>query len=335
MKDLLNEIKDIRTRNHKLKDDSAFIYWWLQAYLVDTEEQAKKALAGNTSDKNIDALFIDHAHKQVNIVQGKLRQTLDYSEKRNDVLSFADLGEIPWAEKSSIDSFYSKLDPLVKQKLEEAIPYVKNEKYELKLFYVTTGKVSKNLVGEAVARASEVTKGKVTITVFDNTGTMILFKDYQLSAPAVHTLTLKIVSEGTIQHEGVIHRFDPKTKTESWVFSMAGEDIGRMFKQEGPRLFARNIRGYLGATDINESMAETIATEPQNFWYYNNGVTMVCNDAKQVREGGEDILIVERGQVINGQQTTRTLSKSDSKSTSLLIKVIKIPRTDSSHSFDS
>ena len=53
---------------------------------------------------------------------------------------------------------------------------------------------------------------------------------------------------------------------------------------------------------------------------------MVCNDAKRETQGGEDVLIVERGQVINGQQTTRTLQKSDSSNTSVLVKVIKIRR---------
>jgi len=327
MKDLTNEIREIRKRNHKLKDDSAFVLWFLEAFLVDSDEQAKKSLTGDTSDKNVDAVFIDHTHKQVNIIQGKLRQSPDFNEKRNDILSFVDLGALPWEDKNVLESFYSKLDPLVKQKMEDAIRCARDEKYEQKLFFITTGKVSKGILNEALARASEVTKGKVTITIFDNKETMILFKDYQLSAPAVHTLTLKIVSEGNIQHEGVIHRFDPNRKTESWVFTMSGEDVGKMFAQEGPRLFARNIRGYLGNTDINESMSETIKAEPHNFWFYNNGVTMVCNDAKKVTEGGEDCLIVERGQVINGQQTTRTLSKSDSKNTSVLVKVVKIPRT--------
>lgn len=325
IKDVMNEIKDIRKRNHKLKDDSAFVFWFLLAFIVDLEELAKKALTGDTSDKNIDAIFIDDKARQVSVVQGKLRQLSDHNEKRNDVISFVDLGLLPWEDQKVLESFYSKLDPLVKQKFEELVRCV-HEKYELKLFYVTTGKVSKAIINEAQARIAEA-EGKASISIFDHNEIMILFKDYLLSAPAVHTLTLRIVSEGTIQHEGVIHRFDPERKTESWVFTMSGEDVGNMFAQEGVRLFARNIRGYLGDTEINESMAETIKQEPHNFWYYNNGVTMVCNDAKQVREGGEDVLIVERGQVINGQQTTRTLHNADSTNTSVLVKIVKIPRT--------
>ena len=71
---------------------------------------------------------------------------------------------------------------------------------------------------------------------------------------------------------------------------MAGRDVGQMYNKIGKRLFARNIRGYLGDTDINNSMAETIKKEHNNFWYYNNGVTIVCDDARTEGQEGEDFL---------------------------------------------
>src|SRR5574337_1259216 len=73
-------------------------------------------------------------------------------------------------------------------------------------------------------------------------------------------------------------------------------------------------------------MSRTIAKEPHNFWYYNNGITIVCNDAKRESKEGQDILKVEGAQVINGQQTTRTLQSNDSSKTNVLVKIIKIPR---------
>lgn len=123
-----------------------------------------------------------------------------------------------------------------------------------------------------------------------------------------------------------MHRFDPKTKIESWVLSVCGNDVGQMYAKVGKNLFAKNIRGYLGNTDINDSMVDTIKKEPDNFWYYNNGVTIVCTDAKRETRSGEDFITIEEAQIINGQQTTRTPCNSDSRATSVLIKIIKIPR---------
>jgi hypothetical protein len=82
----------------------------------------------------------------------------------------------------------------------------------------------------------------------------------------------------------------------------------------------------LGNTEINKAIASTISDEPRNFWYYNNGITIVCDRAKKEQHRGEDVLKVDRPQVINGQQTVRTLSEAESDRASVLVKVIKIPR---------
>ena len=75
------------------------------------------------------------------------------------------------------------------------------------------------------------------------------------------------------------------------------------------KLFARNIRGFLGMkSPVNKGMEETLKKEPERFFYYNNGVTIICDEAERKSSGGRDILQVANPQVINGQQTTRTLA---------------------------
>jgi AIPR protein len=56
--------------------------------------------------------------------------------------------------------------------------------------------------------------------------------------------------------------------------------VADMYSTAGIRLFARNVRGFLGAKkQVNKGMSETIEEEPWNFWYYNNGITIVCDCA--------------------------------------------------------
>ncbi len=329
LNELKNEIDLIRKRYPKLKDDSAFVFWFLSAYLVDDESIALKSLTGKEGgiggEKNIDAIFIDERAKQCNIIQGKFHIT-KASEKINDVTSFAYLGNLPWEHKTRLESFYSKLDPIALYKFREVVSCVKNKKYKLNLYYVTTGKCSETIVQEAktIVRNAE---GPVDIYITTLKKILNIFRDYLDDiTPHVPPLKLRIISEGYIQHKGLIHRFDSKTKIESWVLSVCGKDIGNMYEKVGKRLFAKNIRGWLGDTDINESISTTIKREPQNFWYYNNGVTIVCEDAKRETQSGEDVIIVDGAQIINGQQTTRTLNKDDSQNTNVLVKIIKIPR---------
>ncbi len=331
IEDIKDEILEIRKTYSNLKDDSAFVLWFLRAFLADSEESAIKALTGDTGDKNIDAILVDERAKNVHLIQGKFHQSLGkYSEKRNDVIAFSDLGLKPWQSRDELAAFYAKLDPLVKQKFEELIHYVRRNKYELKLYYVTTGRVSRTIQNEAIDNLRHA-EGPVDISIYDSKSVALIFKDYMIGvAGAVPTLSLKIASEDIIRSEGVIRRYDPEKCIESWVFSMAAKDVGKMYADAGIRLFARNIRGYLGQSNaINEAMAHTIHDEPSNFWYYNNGVTMICDHAERVTQAGHDVLRVIRPQVINGQQTTRTLSETaSSHRASVLIKVIKVPRED-------
>ena len=113
LNELKNEIELIRKRYPTFKDDAAFVFWFLHAYLTDKENIAKNALTGKEGgrggEKNIDAIFIDDGAKQCNIIQGKFHVSEGFSEKRNEVLSFVDLGLLPWVHKTVLETFYSKL----------------------------------------------------------------------------------------------------------------------------------------------------------------------------------------------------------------------------------
>jgi hypothetical protein len=328
---LADEIQQIRKELPALKDDGAFVLWFLRAFLANADEAAKAALTGQTGDKNLDAILIDENAKQVHLVQGKYHLS-PKPEKRNDVLAFADWATVPWNERSIRQAFYSKLAPLAQKKMDVAINRIKQRGYELRLYFVTTGTVSKTIRDDAEYKVRQA-QTRPRIQILDVKRIDQILHDYVYGiAPAVPTLFLRIAEGGAVTTEGVHHRFDPETEIESWVFSMAAADVGDLFKKTGTRLFARNIRGYLGESpEINEAMATTVKSEPHNFWYYNNGVTIVCDEAKREVESGMDVLRIERAQVINGQQTTRTLERIPSRKASVLVKIIRIPRAVGDH----
>jgi hypothetical protein len=50
------------------------------------------------------------------------------------------------------------------------------------------------------------------------------------------------------------------------VFSIRGGALAKVYEQSGVRLFARNIRGFLGlTTPINDAIRFTIEHEPDYF----------------------------------------------------------------------
>ena len=120
---------------------------------------------------------------------------------------------------------------------------------------------------------------------------------------------------------------------------MTSRGVADLFEHAGTRLFARNIRGFLGSTEINRSMESTLKNESEYFWYYNNGITIICDDADETSSHGKHILRVKNPQVINGQQTTRMLYRmaNTSPKASVTVKVIRVTRRDDggSEQFDT
>jgi hypothetical protein len=331
IEDIKSEIEDLNIRYPSLLDDQLFVLWFQHAYLVEGEINAADTLTGASNDKGVDAILIDDKAKTIFITQGKYRKDAGKKqENRSDVTSFASLGQILWIkEKREFEEFCDAVDPLVKDRLEEARERLQRRKgYSIVLYYVTLGRCSRGLAGEA-ERIARQANGPTEVVILDYKQVLRLMDDYLDGvAPPVRSLDLRVESRGRPGSSGVIDRYDAGSGIESWVFTMTGSDIGELYSRTGKRLFARNIRGFLGNTQVNRAMEGTLSNRPEYFWYFNNGVTIVCDEARMIKERGREIIRVDNPQVINGQQTTRVLQSKDSLAgkASVLVRVISIPR---------
>lgn len=83
--------------------------------------------------------------------------------------------------------------------------------------------------------------------------------------------------------------------------------IAQWWKEHGRSLFARNIRSFKGSTDVNESIAATLRDDPEHFWYFNNGITILCRRIAKQLIGGptrdSGVFACQGVNVVNGAQT--------------------------------
>jgi hypothetical protein len=84
-------------------------------------------------------------------------------------------------------------------------------------------------------------------------------------------------------------------------------ELARLHKDYGKGLITANIRGYKGNTEVNEQIVNTVTTEPEHFFYLNNGLTAYC-ERLQVnnldRADAEKKRITAFGiSIVNGAQT--------------------------------
>jgi hypothetical protein len=327
--DLNKEVDEFREAYPKLEDDQLFVLWYLRAAISDSPHRSLEALIGGPDDKGVDAILIDEDLKAIYVVQGKYRTKIGKKgEGRNDVTSFANLAQIISGSSEEFRSYTDGMAANVLSRMETARKRFLKNGYKLRLHYATLGSCSKKLEQEAI-RSVRRLDGDITLEVLDGNRVLHLLSDYLDGvAPPIPELQLEMESGDGIDLRSVFHRFDMHTGIDSWVFSMKGDKVAELFESSGIRLFARNIRGYLGKTEINRSMEHTIASLPEFFWYYNNGLTIVCDAAENVNRGGRSVLKVANPQIINGQQTTRTLARMGIRSAkaSVTVRVIQVPR---------
>jgi hypothetical protein len=326
-KDLKAEIEDIRERFPKLKADDIFVAWFMKCYITDTELDGIASLVGGSGDKSLDAVYIDDTARKVFVVQGKYHQKVSRStERRSDILAFADIAR-SFADDEAFSAYCKDLAVDTAGKAEAARKRIKRHDYRLQLYFVTTGKCSAALIKEAKNNVRR-NNAYADIGIIEGKAVLRLLSEYIHGvARPVPLLELEIESGNGVTLSGVLQRFDKQTKIESWVVPVAGDQIARIYDSAGARIFARNIRGYLGGnTNINRSLKETLDTEPDYFWYYNNGITIVCDLAEQISKGGSKWLKIINPQIINGQQTTRTLHEYSTKSgkATVLVRVISV-----------
>jgi len=86
-------------------------------------------------------------------------------------------------------------------------------------------------------------------------------------------------------------------------------------------LFNLNIRYWLGRNPVNKRMVDTIAKQPDSFFYYNNGITAVCEDMEEIVASHGTFLRCKNLQIINGAQTVTTIAKEGDESKIASVRV--------------
>jgi AIPR protein len=129
--------------------------------------------------------------------------------------------------------------------------------------------------------------------------------------PSIIVTTLTVSSDaegGSIKLEVLLHDWGGCTQPyASYYGQVAAGDIGAWWVDHHQLLFAKNLRKFTGSTEVNEAIKNTLMKDPAKFWYFNNGITILCNRLQKKRLGGSKtasgVFVCEGVSVVNGAQT--------------------------------
>lgn len=99
---------------------------------------------------------------------------------------------------------------------------------------------------------------------------------------------------------------------EAFYGTVTASAVGSWYEQHGDRLFDRNIRRALGSTSVNTALVDTLSSQPHQFWYFNNGITVVCERIDPAVAGAPSrnsrLFRLQNVSVVNGAQTVASIS---------------------------
>jgi len=125
-----------------------------------------------------------------------------------------------------------------------------------------------------------------------------------------------------------------ETGVRSVVCIVNVNDILKWFNSsnEIDRFLQKNVREFLGETQINKAIAKSYLEDPTWFWYKHNGIIIFADNLLIDKTKGE--LVLRNPQVVNGGQTLKALFPAYNKnnrrdnSAKVLIRIYRLPYED-------
>ena len=119
---------------------------------------------------------------------------------------------------------------------------------------------------------------------------------------------------------------------QSMIVNISAKSLKSIYELYSYRgLFAQNLRYYVKNAKIDDNIVISIKEKPDNFWYYNNGVIIVCDDYELKNEN----IRIKKFSIINGGQTTKLVGETDfEKDFYIQCKIVKNKYTEEEQRID-
>jgi hypothetical protein len=288
-----------------------FSLFGLQMHYVieDIDSIAADSLIDGGDDKKIDLLWVDEDSKRVIIAQSYFAE----SEKSIAPDKASDLNTaMSWALSVNINLVPDRIKPAI-LKLRSAI---ENQSIEIiEIWYIHNCHESSTV--RISLESVQTTSTALLRTISSATDIQIKtieigietldqwYKSTQSPILVIDTFEIEIPGGYSIQGDDW-QGYSTAIKA-NWLFDR--------YHTYGTNLFSGNVRDYLGSSqrkgNINKGIQNSALTQPNNFWAYNNGITILVNNYELLDD--ESKIKIDGISIVNGAQTTGAIGHLNSR----------------------
>jgi hypothetical protein len=277
---------------------SQFLSRALAAFCVSALTETDAKLSANSvtdgfGDHGIDAIHFDSADKSLYLVQSK------WSKAGKTTVSSGDCEKFLSGIEALIRGDFSEFNPKIKSREPELSDILRRSDVRIVLVVAYS---SPNPLADPVRNSIER-----LLADQNNVGDAEIFSLEVFDLPRVYAHLSGAASAKNIKIQMALSEW---AKMDSPYRAYYGQvklsDVATWAKLGKP-LFDRNLRFYRGASDVNTAMESTIQESPDRFWYFNNGITVLCSKVEKTVLNGDNrdygIFDCQGVSIVNGAQT--------------------------------
>lgn len=280
------------------------------SYLADVDDVlAGQCVCDSSQDGGIDAICVNHAEKKIVIVQSKYNQAGNGTWTNADFLAFKHACELLQMSQ------YDRFDEILSNMSEDIEVGLNSIDYKILFVMTHTGKrgAANNILADMISWQRELNDAALIGSDIDNS--QLPFQVHLVSAEDLTEWlqagsNIKVdLNDVELDHYGLMSE-----PYQAFYGQISGDQVVDWWRVHGTKLFSKNIRNILGSTEVNESIKATAITNPELFWYFNNGVTLLVSEIEPHRRNSNrgtsrGTFKFSNASVINGAQTVSTLGE--------------------------
>ncbi len=294
--------------DYSVKMSSRAIAAFVIHYLGKADDvQSAQGVCDSAEDGGIDGIFVNHTEKIVVVVQSKFNQSGNATWNTTDFLRFKTACE----HLQECD--FGRFDEILQASGADIAEALDSIDYRFKFVMAHTGKrgAAAEILIDMQQWQDEL--NAAAIVGNDTPDNDLPFQVHLVSAEDL-TEWMRVQHSNSVDIEDVeLEEYGKITTPYTAYYGIVGGDqIHEWWQQHSSDLFTKNIRNLLGKTDVNESIRDTAQNNPDKFWFFNNGVTVLVRDVRPYRRNNDRDRTRGRFNftdvsIINGAQTVSSI----------------------------
>jgi hypothetical protein len=321
-------VNEYFTSNDNAKNySSAYTVYTIHKLMDVSIPVAYESFTDGTNDLKIDGLYFDEPSDDVlDISLFQIKYSLDFSKdkgfKENDIIGIINTLRNMFGNLSRFEIAQS-----LETKLNEINSYISMGNIpSIKVYLVNNGKKWEPN-GESQIEAfldESIMNREIFEFIYINHNDLLAISTKDKKINCMLNFNGKFIDEELNFKRALIGTVPVK-------------NIAEVMEQHHYAILKQNVRDFLGTKGINQNIKDTLEDkeERKNFYFLNNGITIVCSNVGYAPSSNASSTIIKltNAQIINGGQTSKTIQNvindeknidEDFSETSVLVRIYKV-----------